>query len=100
MGSFFLILAFLLIAVPGAAFIILQLIAAHRRQNLAYRWSASEIQRRGARIAEMERNTAAARQTIGELMLKVSTLRMTADRLEKLIDTSKSDAAAGATAKR
>lgn len=96
MGSFFLILAFLLIAVPGTAFIILQLLAAHRRQSLAYRWSASEIQRRGARIAEMERNTAAARQTIGELMLKVSTLRMTVERLEKLIEKSKGDAAAPA----
>lgn len=90
MGSVLLILGFLLIAVPGTAFIILQLIAAHRRQSLAYRWSASEIQRRGARIAEMERNTAAARQSIGELMLKVSTLRMTVDRLEKLIEKSKS----------
>ena len=94
MGSFFLILAFLLIAVPGAAFIILQLIAAHRRQSLAYRWSASEIQRRGMRIAEMERSSAEARKTIGELMLKVSGHRMTVDRLEKLIESTNAPAAA------
>lgn len=96
MSIFFLILAFMLIGIPGAAFIILQLIAAHRRQALAYRWSASEIQRRGARIAEMEKNTAAARQTIGELMMKISTSRMTVERMEKLIEQSKAAVAAGA----
>lgn len=96
MSLFFLILGFLLIGIPGAAFIILQLIAAHRRQALAYRWSASEIQRRGMRIAEMERNTAGARQTIGELMMKISTLRLTIERLEKLIEKSKTAVAAPA----
>jgi uncharacterized coiled-coil protein SlyX len=96
MTIFFLILGFLLIGIPGTAFIILQLIAAQRRQSLAYRWNASEIQRRGARIAEMEANTATARQTIGELMLKVSTLRMTVDRLEKLIEQSKTSVTAAA----
>ncbi|MCW0235316.1 MAG: hypothetical protein OJJ21_17085 [Ferrovibrio sp.] len=96
MSIFFLILAFMLIGIPGAVFIILQLVAAHRRQALAYRWSASELQRRGARIAEMERNTAADRQAIGELMMKTSTLRMTVDRLEKLIEKSNTAVAAGA----
>lgn len=88
MSVFFLVLAFLLVGIPGAVFIGLQLLAAHRRQALAYRWSASEIQRRGARIAEMERATAADRKTIGELMMKISTLRMTVDRLDKLIEDS------------
>jgi hypothetical protein len=88
MSAFFLVLAFLLVGIPGTAFIILQLLAAHRRQALAYRWSASEIQRRGARIAEMERATAVDRKSIGELMMKISTLRMTIDRLEKLIEKS------------
>ena len=96
MSIFFLILAFMLIGIPGAVFIILQLVAAHRRQALAYRWSASELQRRGARIAEMERNTATDRQAIGELMMKTSTLRMTVDRLEKLIEKSNTAVAAGA----
>jgi hypothetical protein len=88
MSMFLLVLAFLLIGVPGTAFVILQLISAHRRQALAYRWSASEIQRRGARITEMERATANDRKSIGELMMKISTLRMTVDRLEKLIEQS------------
>ncbi|WP_341912369.1 hypothetical protein [Ferrovibrio terrae] len=96
MGTFFLIITFLLVGVPGAAFVILQLIAAHRRQSLAVNWSSSEIQRRGLRIAEMERNTAAARQTIGELMMKVSTLRLTVERLEKLIEKSTTDTKAAA----
>ncbi len=94
MSMFLLILAFLLIGVPGTVFVVLQLIAAHRRQALAYRWSASEIQRRGARIVEMERGTATERKTIGELMMKISTLRMTVDRLEKLIEQSGKPAAA------
>lgn len=96
MSMFLLVLAFLLIGIPGTAFIILQLIAAHRRQALAYRWSASEIQRRGARITEMERTTATDRKTIGELMMKISTLRMTVDRLEKLIEQSGKPATAAA----
>lgn len=96
MSMFLLVLAFLLIGVPGTAFIILQLISAHRRQALAYRWSASEIQRRGARITEMERATANDRKSIGELMMKISTLRMTVDRLEKLIEQSGKPAAATA----
>lgn len=94
MSMFFLVLAFLLIGVPGTVFIVLQLIAAHRRQALAFRWSASEIQRRGARIVEMERATATDRKTIGELMMKISTLRMTVERLEKLIEQSGAAAAA------
>jgi len=97
MSAFLLILAFLLVGIPGTVFIVLQLIAAHRRQALAFRWSASEIQRRGARIAEMERTTAVDRKAIGELMMKISTLRMTVDRLEKLIEQSR---AAPATAKK
>jgi hypothetical protein len=97
MSVFFLVLAFLLVGIPGTVFIVLQLIAAHRRQALAYRWSASEIQRRGARIAEMERTTAVDRKAIGELMMKISTLRMTVERLEKLIEQS---SAAPATAKK
>lgn len=96
MSMFLLVLAFLLIGVPGTAFVILQLISAHRRQALAYRWSASEIQRRGARITEMERATANDRKSIGELMLKISTLRMTVDRLEKLIEQSGKPAPAAA----
>jgi uncharacterized sporulation protein YeaH/YhbH (DUF444 family) len=94
MSMFLLVLAFLLIGVPGTVFVVLQLMSAHRRQALAYRWSASEIQRRGARIVEMERATANDRKSIGELMMKISTLRMTVDRLEKLIEQSGKPAAA------
>lgn len=88
MLDFLLVLAFLLIAVPGSAYIVLQLIAAHRRQRLAYRWSESEVKRRGIRIVEMEQSTAAARHTIAELMLKISSLRMTVEKLERLIEQS------------
>jgi hypothetical protein len=92
MTSFILIVAFCLIGVPGIAFVVLQLIAAHKRQNLAYGWNAADLQRRGRRIAELEQQCVNERKAIAELTLKISAQRMAVDRLEKLI--GKSDPAA------
>lgn len=88
MTEFWSILAFFLIGVPGGAFVVLQLMAAHKRQILAVGWNAGELQRRGRRIADLEQQTVADRQTMAELMLKISALRMSVERLEKVIGQS------------
>lgn len=85
MMTFFMIIGFCLICVPGIAFVVLQVIAAHKRHNLAYGWNAAELQRRGRRIADLEQQSVAERQTIAELTLKISAQRMAVERLEKLI---------------
>lgn len=94
MSTFWMILAFFLIGVPGGAFVVLQLRAAHMRHSLAVGWNAAELQRRGRRIQDLEQQSVAERQAIAELMLKTSSLRMNAERLEKLIGKSTEAAAA------
>lgn len=95
MTVFFLIVAFCLVGIPGITFVVLQLLAAHKRQNLAYGWNAAELQRRGRRIADLEQQCVNERKTIAELTLKISAQRMAVDRLEKLI--GKNDPAAAKT---
>lgn len=84
MSAFWLILIALLIGIPGAAFIVLNLMAQHKRQVLAYEWSAQEVVRRGQRLDEMERQTKGAQQKIFELTKKNFELEAQVAKLEKM----------------
>lgn len=74
----------LLIGVPGAAFIVLQLIAQHKRQVLAYEWSSQEVVRRGQRLDELEKLAKNAQQKIAELTKQKLELETQVAKLEKL----------------
>lgn len=84
MGSFWLIMGAMLIGVPGATFIVLQLIAQHKRQVMAYEWSSAEVVRRGQRLDELEKLTKTAQSKIAELTKQKFELEAQVARLEKL----------------
>jgi len=84
MTAFWLILGALLIGIPGAAFIVLQLISQHKRQVMAYEWSAQEVVRRGQRLDEMEKLTRGAQHKIAELTKQKFELEAQVAKLEKL----------------
>lgn len=84
MMTFWLIMGALLIGVPGAAFIVLQLLAQHKRQVLAYEWSSQEVIRRGQRLDELEKLTRGAQQKIAELTKQKMELEAQVAKLEKL----------------
>lgn len=84
MGSFWLIMGAMLIGVPGATFIVLQLIAQHKRQIMAYEWSSAEVVRRGQRMDELEKLAKTAQQKITELNKQKFELEAQIAKLEKL----------------
>ncbi|PJI40294.1 hypothetical protein [Ferrovibrio sp.] len=84
MGSFWLIMGAMLIGVPGATFIVLQLIAQHKRQVSAYEWSSAEVVRRGQRMDELEKLSKNAQQKIAELTKQKLELEAQVTKLEKL----------------
>lgn len=84
MMSFWLILGALLIGLPGAAFIVLQMINQHKRQIMAYEWSAQEVVRRGQRLDELEKLTRGAQQKIAELTRQKIELEAQVAKLEKM----------------
>lgn len=84
MSNFFLILGAMLIGVPGAVFIVLQLIAQHKRQVMAYEWSSAEVIRRGQRLDELEKFTKTAQSKINELNKEKFELEAQVAKLEKL----------------
>ena len=84
MSSFWLIMAALLIGVPGATIIVLQLIAQHKRQIMNYEWSSAEVVRRGQRMDELEKLAKTAQQKITELSKQKFELEAQIAKLEKL----------------
>lgn len=84
MGSFWLIMGAMLIGVPGATFIVLQLIAQHKKQVMAYEWSSAEVVRRGQRMDELEKLSKNAQQKIAELTKQKMELESQVAKLEKL----------------
>lgn len=84
MGSFWLIMGAMLIGVPGATFIVLQLIAQHKKQVMAYEWSSAEVVRRGQRMDELEKLSKNAQQKIAELTKQKFELEAQVAKLEKL----------------
>ncbi len=84
MGSFWLIMGAMLIGVPGATFIVLQLIAQHKRQVSAYEWSSAEVVRRGQRMDELEKLSKTAQTKIAELTKQKFELEAQVAKLEKL----------------
>jgi len=84
MSSFWLIMAAMLIGVPGATFIVLQLIAQHKRQVSAYEWSSAEVVRRGQRMDELEKLSKTAQTKIAELTKQKFELEAQVAKLEKL----------------
>lgn len=84
MGGFWLIMGAMLIGVPGATFIVLQLIAQHKKQVMAYEWSSAEVVRRGQRLDELEKLTKNAQQKIAELTKQKFELEAQVAKLEKL----------------
>ncbi len=84
MGSFWLIMGAMLIGVPGATFIVLQMIAQHKRQVMAYEWSSAEVVRRGQRMDELEKLAKNAQQKIAELTKEKFELEAQIAKLEKL----------------
>jgi len=84
MSGFFLILAALLIGIPGAVFIVLQLISQHKKQVMAYEWSSAEVIRRGQRLDELEKFTKTAQSKIAELNRQKIELEAQVAKLEKL----------------
>lgn len=84
MGSFWLIMGAMLIGVPGATFIVLQLIAQHKKQVMAYEWSSAEVVRRGQRMDELEKLSKTAQQKIAELTKQKMELESQVAKLEKL----------------
>lgn len=84
MSSFFLILSALLIGIPGAVFIVLQLISQHKKQVMAYEWSSAEVIRRGQRLDELEKFTKTAQSKIAELNRQKIELEAQVAKLEKL----------------
>jgi hypothetical protein len=88
MSNFFLILGALLIGVPGAVFIVLHLIAQHKRQVMAYEWSSAEVVRRGQRLDELEKFTKTAQSKINELNKQKFELEAQVAKMEKLASES------------
>jgi hypothetical protein len=84
MSSFWLIMAALLIGLPGATFIVLQLISQHKRQISAYEWSSAEVVRRGQRMDELEKLSKTAQSKIAELTKQKFELEAQVAKLEKL----------------
>lgn len=84
MSGFFLILAALLIGIPGAVFIVLHLISQHKKQVMAYEWSSAEVIRRGQRLDELEKFTKTAQSKIAELNRQKIELEAQVAKLEKL----------------
>jgi hypothetical protein len=84
MSSFWLIMAAMLVGVPGATFIVLQLIAQHKRQVSAYEWSSAEVVRRGQRMDELEKLSKTAQTKIAELTKQKMELEAQITKLEKL----------------
>jgi hypothetical protein len=84
MSGFFLILSALLIGIPGAVFIVLQLISQHKKQVMAYEWSSAEVIRRGQRLDELEKFTKTAQSKIAELNRQKIELEAQVAKLEKL----------------
>ncbi|QDO98346.1 hypothetical protein FNB15_14165 [Ferrovibrio terrae] len=84
MSSFWLIMAALLIGVPGATFIVLHLIAQHKKQVMAYEWSSAEVVRRGQRMDELEKLSKTAQSKITELTKQKFELEAQIAKLEKL----------------
>lgn len=83
-----LILAFLLIGVPGGVWLVLQIHAAQKRAQTAYDWSRAEIVRRTKLLEEREKAAGEIKKTIGKLMQEVTQLRTERDRLEQMIEKS------------
>ena len=84
MSGFWLIMGAMLIGVPGATFIVLQLIAQHKKQVMAYEWSSAEVVRRGQRLDELEKLSKTAQQKINELTRQKFELEAQIAKLEKL----------------
>ncbi len=84
MTEFWSILAALVIGIPGAVFIVMQLKAAHRKQVLAYEWSSAEVVRRGQRLDQLEKLTKDAQKKINELTKENTELRMEVAKLERM----------------
>ncbi|WP_300302487.1 hypothetical protein [Ferrovibrio sp.] len=84
MTSFWLIMGALLIGVPGATFIVLQMIAQHKKQIYAYEWSSQEVIRRGQRLDELEKMSRGAQHKIAELTKQKFELEAEIVKLEKL----------------
>jgi hypothetical protein len=84
MSGFWLVMGAMLIGVPGATFIVLQLIAQHKKQVMAYEWSSAEVVRRGQRLDELEKLSKTAQQKIGELTRQKIELEAQIAKLEKL----------------
>jgi hypothetical protein len=84
MDGFWLIMGALLIGVPGATFIVLHLIAQHKKQVMAYEWSSAEVVRRGQRLDELEKLTKTAQSKIAELTKQKFELEAQVAKLEKL----------------
>lgn len=81
-----LILAFLLIGIPGGVWLFLQIHAAQKRAQTAYDWSRAEIVRRTKLLEEREKAAGEIKMTIGKLMAEVTALRTERDRLEQMIE--------------
>ncbi|WP_428246408.1 hypothetical protein [Ferrovibrio sp.] len=84
MTEFWLILAALLIGIPGALFIAMQINAAHRRQVMAYEWNSAEVIRRGQRLDQLEKLTKDAQKKIAELTKENFELKAQVIKLERL----------------
>jgi|SRR5690606_102654 DNA-binding SARP family transcriptional activator len=84
MPTFWLTMGAVLIGLPGAVLIVLQLIAQHRKQMLTYEWSAQEVIRRGQRLDELDKLARTAQQRITELNKQKSELQAAISKLEKL----------------
>lgn len=84
MTEFWLILAALVIGIPGALFIVLQVNAAHRKQVLAYEWSSAEVIRRGQRLDQLEKLAKDAQKKINELTKENTELRVEVAKLERM----------------
>lgn len=84
MTEFWLILGALVIGIPGAVFIVMQVIAAHKRQVMAYEWSTAEVVRRGQRLDQLERLTKDAQKKINDLTKDNTVLRAEVAKLERL----------------
>ena len=84
MSGFWLVMGAMLIGVPGATFIVLQLIAQHKKQVMAYEWSSAQVVRRGQRLDELEKLSKTAQQKIAELTKQKFELEAQVAKLEKL----------------
>jgi len=84
MTEFWLLLGALIIGIPGAVFIVMQVIAAHKRQVMAFEWSSAEVVRRGQRLDQLERLTKDAQKKINELTKENTVLRVEVAKLERM----------------